>query len=265
MSNLRDGDLGDIEQILSRDVIAKFIRSRKEQSFCVGDVLIKKINNSFEDTPDWRYETVRGKVNPMHKRYMYVYEDPETGIGFIKQLKISDGSLGSQLMPMTNFDPEFVRFEVDPLYIESLLLGNGVFDIKHISQLEKEKKKDIVDFNKSICYRSNTISEVNNFFSKIKVGSTFYYSSSKCFTGVSVESAKLISIKKRYISHLSPSQKWDHVSMINNSSICDVKNVCTFEIQFTRFNHKMDFTSFDFIGHELYSSEPKNILSSGER
>lgn len=265
MSNMKDHDLEEVEHILSRDITAKFLRSRKDQSFCVGDILLKKINNSFGDDPAWKYETVRGKVNPMYKRYMYVYEDPETKIGFIKQVKTSDGGLGSQLIPMTNFDPEFVRFEVDPLYIETLLLGNGVFDIKHISRLEYDRKKDIVDFNKSICYKSSTLSEVNNFFSTIKIGSTFYFSTNNGFTGVDVQSAKLLSIKKKYVSHLTNAQKYDNTHLINDKSVCDVKNVYILEIEFPNFSHKITYTSFEFIDDELYNCEPKDILSNGDR
>lgn len=262
-SKLSKSELEQIQNTLSLNETYRFIKNKLNQSFSVGDILIKRINRSWVGFPEWEVETV-SDVNPMPRRYMYVYEDPETGIGFIKQIKVSDGKLGSTLMCMTQFDYEFVKFEVDPLFVESILLGDGSFDIKDIARIEKERKGEIVAYNKSICQPSKTVSQVNAFLSQCKPGSKFYcaYGSDGYF-GAWVETFEVSDWKRRFVSNLSTAVKESYSHYIDDVKVCDTKAIIMVDRK-TQWG-KDHFPSFYFIDKHLYLSEPKNLFSRNDR
>lgn len=267
MSKLEHYDNLEIKyilDILDRDPTYKYLKYKKDFSFSVGDVLIKRINKSFGPDPLWEYEAVSGLSNHMLKRYMYVYEDPETGIGFIKQMKINGEGLGKLLIPMTNFDYDYVRFEVDPVFLDSILLGDGSFDIKTLAKAEKQRKEEVIDFNKTIAHPSSKCSEINSFISSLKVGSEFHSSWNaphNTYQGRYVTTYKMLSLKKIYISNLPFDQRSHFLPEISNKTICDTKVVYIIEVS-TPWNHSMIFNTFDFIGRELYASKPRNITLS---
>lgn len=267
MSKLDRDDLMEIRHILDRDATYKYLKHRKQCSFSVGDILLKKINRSFSLEPMWEYETVSDSSNSMPKRYMYVYEDPETGIGFIRQIKTNGEGLGRWITPMTNFDHDYVRFEVDPLFLDSILLGDGTFDIKSLAKAEKQKKKEIIEFNKSISHPTGKCSEINNVLSTLKVGSVFYscgQARTGGYTGRFVREHKIVSINRKYVSALKASHKNNYVTEISTPSICDTKVVLLLEVNVDGVG-LFSMNTFDLIGTELYTSKPRNILSSGER
>jgi len=180
--DLTDKDKKVLERKVKENLFHKYLANVHNLNFEVGDVLIKKLarysSQRSEVDREWNTESVSSD-NPMPQRYVYIYKD-EYGIGYAKQLRVSDGKLGNELVCFTDYDWDNCRFEVDPEYAEHTLL-DADFDIKKIHAQSLEQRKLITKMNRKIGIKPKGLKAFNEFFSSMKKGDHYWVSSD--FTG----------------------------------------------------------------------------------
>ena len=194
-----------LEQAKKTNNVAKWFAQRDKMKFEVGDVLVKYfLRRDYETKKDnWVVENINSD-NKMAQRYVYIHED-EHGIGYIKQLRVSDGTLGKDLMCLTDFDYDGCKFEVDPEFAETTFLG-AEFDIKSVHKASLAARKVITKMNRKIGIKPKSIKEFNKFLEKVGVNGTFY--STTDFTGRHMKEYKIISLEKVTTAQLDRSQEW---------------------------------------------------------
>jgi hypothetical protein len=159
--------------------IRKWFQNRDNMKFNVGDVIVKYFLRTDYKTSkqSWVMENINSD-NKMAQRYVYIYED-EFGIGYIKPLRVSDGTLGKDIFCMIDFDYTCTKFEVDPEHAERVLL-DADFDIR--------------DINKKIGQKPKSLQEINDIFDKVNVGDTIWITYD--YTGRHFEEYTITAIKK---------------------------------------------------------------------
>lgn len=188
----------ELDSEVKNNPIRTWLQFRENMKFEVGDVLIKSYRRQNRETSEyeWIPETISSSDSKLAQRYVYVYEDDQ-GIGYLKMLKVSTGTLGSEVFCMTNFDYRGTRFEVDPEYAESQLLDSS-YDIRDIHKKSLEGRKIATKMNRKIGKKLIKLSELNTFFDSLAVGDTFW--SSGDYTGRYVTEYKVTKLDKVPIS-----------------------------------------------------------------
>jgi hypothetical protein len=176
---LDDKQKQQLEGEMNSNPIRKWMVIKEFMKFEIGDVLIRKqARYKPRDETEWITENINSD-NKMAQRYVYIHED-EFGIGYIKQLRVANGTLGQEIWSMTDFDYKSTRFEVDPEFAEATFLG-GDFDIKKIHSQALEQRKIITKVNRKKGQKFKTLQGFNDFFDKLKVGDKYW--TTQDFTG----------------------------------------------------------------------------------
>lgn len=182
-----------------------WFKAKENMKFEIGDVLVKYISHYDYGTKerDWKVENINSD-NKMAQRYVYIHED-ENGIGYLKQLKVSTGTLGKELFSLIDFDYEYTRFEVDPEYAEHTLL-DADFDIQAIHKKSLESRKIASKMNRKLGIKPVTIKEHNDFFNTLNVGDVFYTTTD--YTGRYLREYTILKVSKIDVKKLDQSQDW---------------------------------------------------------
>ena len=259
---LTEHDLDHIECIRAGNPVCNFLDQQINSRFSIGDILIRH-TKGWDDEDPWETELVNHTTG-VAKRYVYVYEDKH-GVGFLKRLKITDGTLGIETFCITEMIGPHSRFKVDPDFEDSILFGDGSFDIKAIRKAGKAKKDKIVKFNKASLAKSNSLLAVNNFFAQLKAGDTFY---SGNVDGSYILDYKIISITKKYISQMSDDDKESLEYEVVERLVYDLpENKCNYSYI---INYDQDWRKnerdgvWEWINDELWLNKPLTIKDSIE-
>ena len=143
-------DKGQIKASLEANALVRWLQFKDSVRFNVGDVLIKehlKYRYNKQEPEVWD-EVKVSERSTQPAKYVYVYEDPATGIGYIKKVK-ADGS-GTIGNPMSLYDMDLnnVRFRVDPNFLDHTLLGEDAdFDPAKLHNEEKARRAKIREEN----------------------------------------------------------------------------------------------------------------------
>lgn len=199
-------DKSEIANALENNHTKMWLQIKSELKFEVGDVLVKlfKRYDRETSTTKWITENIQSDFK-MPQRYVYVHED-ENGIGFIKPLRISDGTLGKDLLCLTDFDYRETRFQVDPEYAEHMLL-DAEFDITAIRKKANEGRKVVIKMNRKLGVKPKNLGDWNNFFESLKTGDKFWVTED--YTGRWNKEYTFISKKKITIAALERENDWD--------------------------------------------------------
>ena len=210
---LTQQDQDDIKHALENNNTHGWLKMKSELVFEVGDVLIKmfKQHDRSTNTFKWITENIQSDTK-MPQRYVYVHQD-EHGIGFIKPLRISDGSLGKDLLCLTDFDYREIRFQVDPEYAEHMLL-DADFDIKELRKKANEGRKLIIKANRKIGFKPKDLGDFNTFFESLKKGDEFWVSHD--FTCRFISKYTFNSKETITVAELERSGGWDWRSYRDN-------------------------------------------------
>jgi hypothetical protein len=263
---LNNKDKQIIEDIKEHEPIMQFLSNRDKLKFNIGDILIcKKAKYEYNDDDDgrtfWEAETINS-TNGLPRRYVYVHED-EFGVGYVKRLKVTDGDLGEELICLATIDHSNTRFEVDPLFLDSVLLGDGSFDIKALQKKEKEKRAEIVAFNKQSSLKSETsLADINKFLLQMKVGDALYYENNDTYYGIHVQKVKIDSIKEIPISRLPKDIKEDLFCALTKEQLDTKKAVVITSASY--WGDKIKYYSHDFFDRILYNNKPRSIIGNNE-
>lgn len=199
---LTKDDLKSIQDVREESPVCRFFDHKGKVQFSIGDVLLKKTKN-YDD----KWETEKISYNSgMPKRYVYIYED-EHGVGFLKLLKTSTGTLGKETICIADeLQDSHTKYVVDPDYMDSVLLGDGGFDIKAVRKAVKIKKERIIAHNKAAQVKPTTLKEINNFFGSMMPGQSFFTGSTD---GRYTQEYKILSITKKYVKKMSEEDQED--------------------------------------------------------
>jgi hypothetical protein len=202
--DLSKEDKKQLNNALESNPVRRWFLNKENLKFEIGDVLVKYHKHVDYQTrkESWKLENIQSNAK-LAQRYVYVHED-EFGIGYIKPLRVSDGTLGKELSCLVDFDYSSTKFQVDPEYAEKVLL-DGDFDIKQIHKASLVQRKIVTKMK--IGFKPKSLKDYNDFFDKLKKGDTFWVSSD--YTGSWVDEIKITSLTKTSVSDLTRENSWE--------------------------------------------------------
>lgn len=204
---LKPEETKQIKQAVEKNPVHQWLKIKDDFKFEVGDVLLK-YHKQYKKDPDekdvWIPENIKSD-RKMPQRYVYVYED-EFGIGYVKQLRISNGTLGKELNCLSDFDLVNTRFGVDPEYAEHVLL-DVEFDIKSIQRKSLEGRKIVTKMNRKIGIKPKTLKDYNDFFYSLSPGDKFWVSAD--YTGRYTREYTLNATKAVTVQTMDREHSWD--------------------------------------------------------
>ncbi len=213
---LSQDELDDIKETREQNLICQFLDNKDKWRFSIGDILIKKTQDWHDETK-WNTEYMN-EATRMARRYVYVYED-QHGLGFLKLLKVSDGELGKGLICMSDFiGRDNVRFEVDPTFADSVLFGDGEFDIKAMRKQVREKMARIKAIDDAAKITFKNLKEANDFFAAMTPGQKFWKRDSS-YKNAGLEEYTFEKLRKRKVKNIYQSDRHDLNETFEKSNI----------------------------------------------
>ena len=159
-------EIDSFEEMIDYNHAIAYARNHHNMKFNVGDILIEKMYQN----GSWK--TVVDDYNaPLKYRYIYESED---GHGIVAELD-EDGKIDRRSIK-TVADFLLIRhtFEVDPEYLDHIMIGSGEFDAcKRNRELQKMMEEND-KFNKKLIQNTSTIAACNEIMSSIYVGQHVY-------------------------------------------------------------------------------------------
>jgi hypothetical protein len=155
---------------LETSPVMRFLLSKEQNKFNIGDILIKQTRINRE--AEWATETVKGVGAP--KKYMYVFEN-KLKIGYIKQLRVDGTGFTSNLICVANFDPDFSRFIIDPEFATHMLIGEDKFEYNEEYLAKKAYRGEAMKKNAAHLVNTRNPSKRLDWFEGLKVGDKFWY------------------------------------------------------------------------------------------
>lgn len=195
----------ELHDALASNSVRRWLQTKDMMKFEIGDVVLKYTLRTDYQTKkqSWVPENINSD-NKLAQRYVYIYED-EFGIGYLKQLRVANGTLGKELYCLTDFDFSYIKFEVDPEYAEHVLL-DAEFDIKSIHKASLAQRKIVTKMNRKTGVKGKTLQDFNSMFDDKKVGDVFWTSSD--YTGRYAEEYTITKITKVSVQDLDRQNDW---------------------------------------------------------
>lgn len=150
--------------------ILQILRELQHYKFNVGDVLVKLVQEGYEDDAPWIPEL---DSIGAPQRYVYVFEN-DFGIGYIKKLHNTSSSALGVGQCLASFKPDRIRFKIDPEYVDHLIIGEGQFDHKEIYKNLKKFRKEANVENLKISMPAATTVERLALWEQLQLGTCFY-------------------------------------------------------------------------------------------
>lgn len=136
--------------------------------FSVGDVLVceQKYGN------EWKVKTASCGLP---YRYVYAFEN-KLGIGYIRRLSVNGRKFVEAPVCVLHFDPDRVRFQIDPSYADHILLADDVdaFDTKSEYAEQKKKREAMHRKNIKLAEKIESTEDAIKFLKRLKVGDQFW-------------------------------------------------------------------------------------------
>jgi hypothetical protein len=162
---------------MTTDKTLKHLRDLSFYKFSIGDVLVRRDRHRKWDNGNDSYEwkTSIAQCGLPHK-YVYVFEN-ELGVGYIRRLSVNGRKFVDRPICVTEFDPDQVKFELDPEYADHMLLSHedDDFDTKSRYDEVKRKREQINRKNKKLALVMPDEAAAIDWMSKLKVGDHFWY------------------------------------------------------------------------------------------
>lgn len=132
-------DLAIMEQDLKNDRVLKHLRNLSYYKFSVGDVLIRenKVQAFGTNETTWKVELGSGDIP--HK-YVYVFEN-ELKVGYIRRLSVNGRKFVERSICVTELDPDYTRFKLDPEYADHMLLAGEDAEFDASSRYDELKAR----------------------------------------------------------------------------------------------------------------------------
>lgn len=202
--DLTKEDKEKIDNVNKFDPIVKFLRNQEHLKFKVGDILVKMVPARDEEGKmTWRPELV-SDVTPIPKKFLYVCEN-DVGVGFVKSIN-SSGKPGKGMTPMTDFDINYNRFELDPDIADHILLADEgeVFDAAAAYKQKKKFREKAFKLNRKQMVAMDADIDRIKFLETLKVGDQFW--SGRTMDGMVTTKVEVVKISTQLTSYNS---RWD--------------------------------------------------------
>lgn len=250
--DLNQDEQQQLKDAVDANPVRRWMKQKDQLKFEVGDVLVKMLKRVDWQTKavSWAAENINSD-NKMAQRYVYIYED-DTGIGYLKQLKVSNGELGKEIFVLTDFDYTSTQFQVDPEYAEMIFL-DAEFDIKDIHKKSLEARKIVTKMNRKSGMKPKSLSDINKFFESLNPGDTYWITSD--YTGRYKREEIFHSKKVISVTMLDRTNDWDWRRYKKKHAV-DVTD--TYSIKYHDVTYKSDYdqTTYSIFDHVFYKTEP---------
>jgi hypothetical protein len=163
-----------VERDMKTDRVLKHLRNLSFYKFSVGDVLVRENRvHSNEDKEVWKIELGSGDIP--HK-YVYVFEN-ELKVGYIRRLSVTGRKFVERPMCVTEFDPDYTRFKLDPEYADHMLLlgEEEVFDASLRYDTHKKRREALYRRNKKIAIQIPDVNAAIAWFKTLKIGDQIWW------------------------------------------------------------------------------------------
>lgn len=157
---------------IKRNPICRFLKNQEVFKFNIGDIVIKQKRRSMSE--EWETEVIPGVRAP--RKFMYVFEN-EVGIGYLKPLRVDGTGFTSELVMTANFDPDYVRFQLDPDFVDHMLIGEDDFEYNTSYINKKAYRDEAIKNNKKILVQTKATKKRAEWISNLKVGDEFWLGS----------------------------------------------------------------------------------------
>jgi len=162
-------DINREKSDIARSPIMRFLKNQEHFKFNIGDIVVKQ--RKIFGTNEWHTELIPGVKSP--KKFMYVFEN-ELGIGYMKQLRVDGTGFTSTLVCTANFDPDSVRFVLDPEFVDHVLLGDEDFEHNKEYKNKKAFRDEAIKKNKKILVNTRKLKTRMDWISNLKIGDVFW-------------------------------------------------------------------------------------------
>ena len=149
---------------LERSPIMRFLKHQEYYKFNIGDILVKQ--RRFTHLDAWKADVIPGVNSP--KKFMYVFEN-ELGIGYLKQLRVDGSGFTSDIICTANFDPDTVKFTLDPDFVDHMLIGGEEFEYNSEYLNKKAFREEAIKKNTKLLVKTR-----NKWISSLKEGDVFW-------------------------------------------------------------------------------------------
>jgi hypothetical protein len=154
---------------IRRSPIMRFLKHQDYFKFNLGDILVKQ--KRYGSADEWQTEVTAGVKTP--KKFMYVFEN-ELGIGYLKQLRVDGTGFTTELICTANFDPNYVRFVLDPDFVDHMLIGDSEFEYNKEYVDKKAFRDEAVKKNTKILVGTRSLKKRIAWLANLKYGDMFW-------------------------------------------------------------------------------------------
>lgn len=225
--------------------VVKFLRTKDQMNFTVGDYLIKvhkRFKDGVADEFYWEPETI-SHVSSQPKRFICIHED-EYGIKYIKPLT----SMGKELPNVIQLTEcnDWIRYEVDPEFAEHIILSDEEgFDFSEKRKQDKARRDAITKKNTKISEKLRTVEQADALFASLKPGDKIWFGYTVPSTAESTPWTVVAINKKAASSYYGNTRKETY------EITCQQDYANAPGGKFTR-----QWTSESFTGHVIMRTEP---------
>jgi len=157
---------------VKRNPICRFLKNQEVFKFNIGDIVIKQKRQTMNN--EWETEVIPGVRSA--RKFMYVFEN-EVGIGYMKPLRVDGTGFTSELVCVANFDPDYVRFQLDPDYVDHMLIGDDDFEYNQSYLNKKAYRDEAIKNNKKILIQTKATTKRIAWITSLRAGDEFWLGS----------------------------------------------------------------------------------------
>jgi hypothetical protein len=149
--------------------ILRFLNNQEHFKFNIGDVLIKQRCDNAGG--EWKTELTPGVNTP--RKFMYAFEN-ELGIGYVKQLRVDGSGFTTALVCTANFNPNLTRFQLDPDYVDHMLIGEEDFEYNKQYLSKKTFREEAIKKNTKLLVSVHSMAARVEWILSLKPGQVFW-------------------------------------------------------------------------------------------
>jgi hypothetical protein len=154
---------------IKRNPICRFLKNQEVFRFNVGDVVIKQKRDTMDK--EWETEVIPGVKSP--RKFMYVFEN-EVDVGYLKPLRVDGTGFTTELVCAANFNPDYVRFVLDPDFVDHMLIGDEDFEYNKSYLNKRAYREEAIKNNKKILVHTRSTKKRTEWINSLKVGDEFW-------------------------------------------------------------------------------------------
>lgn len=162
-----------IQNHTENNPICRFLKTRDERKFQIGDILVRH-TKGYGENP-WKVETISSS-STVPKRFMYVFEN-ELGVGYLKQLRSREEGFCQGMFSLADIDLSYQKYEIDQSYADSIIFQNpDAFD--HVKEANEVRKirAEITKKNKKLCFKPSDVADMQAYLLELNPNDQLWFS-----------------------------------------------------------------------------------------